>query len=46
MLFRSFGVLTTENAAQAEERAAPGALNKGAEALQTALAMARLLRSI
>ena len=42
----AFGVLTTENAAQAQARAAPGALNKGGEALQTALAMARLLRSI
>jgi len=42
----AFGVLTTENLAQAEARAAPGADNKGAEALQTALAMARLVRSI
>ena len=41
-----FGVLTTENLAQARERAAPGAQNKGAEALQTALAMAQLLRSL
>lgn len=41
----SFGVLTTENVAQAQQRAAPGAQNKGAEALQTALVMARLLRS-
>ena len=42
----AFGVLTTEDLAQAEARAAPGAHNKGAEALQTALAMARLVRSI
>jgi 6,7-dimethyl-8-ribityllumazine synthase len=42
----SFGVLTTENSAQAEERAVPGPLNKGAEALLTAVAMARLLRSL
>lgn len=40
----AFGVLTTENVAQAQARAAPGELNKGAEALQTALAMAQLLR--
>lgn len=39
----SFGVLTTENIAQAQERAAPGAQNKGAEALHTAVTMARLL---
>ena len=39
-----FGVLTTETLAQAQERAAPGARNKGAEALQTALVMAQLLR--
>jgi 6,7-dimethyl-8-ribityllumazine synthase len=42
----AFGVLTTENIAQAQERAAPGANNKGAEALHTALAMAQLLRRI
>ena len=42
----AFGVLTTEDLAQAEARADPGAHNKGAEALQTALAMARLVRSI
>ena len=42
----SFGVLTTETVAQAQERAAPGAHNKGAEALRTALTMAQLLRSI
>ena len=42
----AFGVLTTENVAQARERAAPGAQNKGGEALQTALAMAQLLRRV
>ena len=42
----AFGVLTTENMAQAQERAAPGAHNKGAEALHTALAMAQLLRRV
>jgi 6,7-dimethyl-8-ribityllumazine synthase len=42
----AFGVLTTENQAQAEARAAPGADNKGAEAMDTAIAMAQLLRRI
>jgi 6,7-dimethyl-8-ribityllumazine synthase len=42
----AFGVLTTENIAQARERAAPGAHNKGGEALHTALAMAQLLRRV
>lgn len=42
----SFGVLTVETRAQALERAAPGALNKGGEALETALAMAGLLRRL
>lgn len=42
----AFGVLTTENIAQAQERAAPGVHNKGGEALHTALAMAQLLRRI
>jgi 6,7-dimethyl-8-ribityllumazine synthase len=42
----AFGVLTTDNLAQAQQRAAPGANNKGAEALQTALVMARLLRGL
>ena len=42
----AFGVLTTENLAQAQQRAAPGTNNKGAEALQTALTMARLLRRL
>jgi len=42
----SFGVLTTETVAQAEQRAAPGPGNKGAEALHTAIVMARLLRTL
>ena len=42
----SFGVLTVDTRAQALERAAPGPLNKGAEALETALAMASLLRRL
>jgi 6,7-dimethyl-8-ribityllumazine synthase len=41
----AFGVLTTNTEAQARERAAPDALNKGAEAVRTAIAMAQLLRS-
>jgi 6,7-dimethyl-8-ribityllumazine synthase len=41
-----FGVLTTNTEAQAQERAAPGAMNKGGEAVRTAIAMARLLRRI
>jgi 6,7-dimethyl-8-ribityllumazine synthase len=40
----AFGVLTTENFEQARERAAPGPQNKGAEALETAIEMALLLR--
>jgi 6,7-dimethyl-8-ribityllumazine synthase len=42
----SFGVLTVETRAQALERCATGPLNKGAEALETALAMAALLRRL
>jgi 6,7-dimethyl-8-ribityllumazine synthase len=42
----SFGVLTVENHAQALERAAPDALNKGGEAVTTALAMVDLLRRV
>lgn len=42
----SFGVLTTETLAQAQQRAAPGAGNKGAEAIETAVAMALLLQRI
>jgi 6,7-dimethyl-8-ribityllumazine synthase len=41
----AFGVLTTENEAQAVARSVPGPDNKGAEALNAAVAMARLLRS-
>jgi 6,7-dimethyl-8-ribityllumazine synthase len=42
----SFGVLTTENEAQAQRRAAPGELDKGGEAIEAAVAMVRLLRNI
>jgi 6,7-dimethyl-8-ribityllumazine synthase len=42
----SFGVLTVDTRAQALERAAAGPLNKGAEALETALAMVALLRRL
>jgi 6,7-dimethyl-8-ribityllumazine synthase len=42
----AFGVLTTETEEQARLRAAPGELNKGGEALHTALVMARLLRGL
>jgi 6,7-dimethyl-8-ribityllumazine synthase len=42
----SFGVLTVETLEQAQQRAAPGPTNKGAEALETALAMASLLRRL
>jgi 6,7-dimethyl-8-ribityllumazine synthase len=42
----AFGVLTTENEAQALARSVPGPANKGAEALVAAVAMARLLRSL
>lgn len=38
-----FGVLTTENRAQAEERAAVDRMNKGRESLEAALEMADLL---
>jgi 6,7-dimethyl-8-ribityllumazine synthase len=41
----AFGVLTTNTEAQARERAAQDELNKGAEAVRTAIAMAQLLRS-
>lgn len=41
-----FGVLTTDTAAQAEERADPARLDKGGEAIATAIAMTRLLRRI
>lgn len=42
----SFGVLTVDTKAQAQERSAPNTLNKGAEAVETALAMASLLRRL
>ena len=42
----AFGVLTALTDAQAEERAAAGAGNKGREAAVAALEMARLLRQI
>lgn len=42
----SFGVLTVNTLAQALERAAADPSNKGAEALETALAMATLLRRL
>jgi 6,7-dimethyl-8-ribityllumazine synthase len=42
----TFGVLTTLTDAQAEERAAPGAGNKGREAALAALEMTRLLRAM
>ncbi|MGH9347324.1 MAG: 6,7-dimethyl-8-ribityllumazine synthase [Vicinamibacterales bacterium] len=42
----AFGVLTTLTEAQAEERAAPGAGNKGREAALAALEMVRLLRQL
>jgi len=41
-----FGVLTTDNLAQAQERAGPGTDNKGAEAALVAIEMANLVRSI
>jgi len=41
-----FGVLTTENAEQALERADPERLNKGGEAMDAALEMIRALRGI
>lgn len=41
-----FGVLTVTRAEQALERAAPGAENKGAEALRAAVAMAHVLRDL
>jgi 6,7-dimethyl-8-ribityllumazine synthase len=41
-----FGVLTTETVEQALERADPGRLNKGGEAMDAALEMIRALRGI
>jgi 6,7-dimethyl-8-ribityllumazine synthase len=42
----AFGVLTTDSAAQAEERARPGRDNKGWEAAAAAIEMAVLFRSL
>lgn len=42
----AFGVLTTLTDAQAGERAAPGAGNKGREAAQAAIEMVRVLRRV
>lgn len=42
----SFGVLTTDTVAQAQERAGPGDHNKGGEAIETAVVMAQLLRRL
>jgi 6,7-dimethyl-8-ribityllumazine synthase len=42
----SFGVLTTNSAEEALERAAPGPSNKGREAADAALEMARLFANI
>jgi 6,7-dimethyl-8-ribityllumazine synthase len=41
-----FGVLTTENAEQALERADPDRMDKGGEAMDAALEMAQLLRRL
>lgn len=41
-----FGVLTTDNLAQAQERAGPGAGNKGAEAALVAIEMANLVKRL
>lgn len=42
----AFGVLTTENVEQALERALPGKMDKGGEALESALEMVITLREI
>jgi 6,7-dimethyl-8-ribityllumazine synthase len=42
----AFGVLTTENVEQALERAQPGRMDKGGEALEAAIEMALALREI
>ncbi len=42
----AFGVLTTEDTAQAEVRAMPGEANKGREAAAAAVEMARLLQTV
>lgn len=41
-----FGVLTTDNLAQAQERAGPGAGNKGSEAALVAIEMANLVKHL
>jgi 6,7-dimethyl-8-ribityllumazine synthase len=41
-----FGVLTVETVQQAEERADPARMNKGGEAVETAIEMAQLLRLV
>jgi 6,7-dimethyl-8-ribityllumazine synthase len=41
-----FGVLTVADEAQARDRSAPGAGNKGAEAARAAVAMVHVLRSL
>lgn len=41
-----FGVLTTDNLVQAQERAGPGADNKGAEAALVAIEMANLMKRL
>jgi len=41
-----FGVLTTENEDQAQERADPKQFNRGGSAAQTALTMARVMRRL
>jgi 6,7-dimethyl-8-ribityllumazine synthase len=42
----AFGVLTVETVEQARERSSPARLNKGGEALESALDMALLLRQV
>jgi 6,7-dimethyl-8-ribityllumazine synthase len=42
----AFGVLTTDTHEQAMERASPNEMNKGAEAVDTAVQMALLLRRV
>lgn len=41
-----FGVLTTENVEQAVERASPGRMDKGGEAMDAAIEMVQVLRQI
>ena len=42
----AFGVLTTQDEAQALARSAPGPQNKGAEAARAAVAMVHVLRAL